>query len=46
MLSGLAPARRRLLLGTLAAVAAVVIALVGMLLGQRTPAGDAAPVPQ
>lgn len=46
MLSGLAPARRRLLLGTLAAVAAVAIALTGVLLGQRTPAGDAAPVPQ
>ena len=46
MFSGLAPARRRLLLGSLAAVVAVVVGLVGTLLGQRPPAGDAAPVAQ
>jgi triacylglycerol lipase len=46
VLSGLAPARRRLLLGSLAAVAAVVIALVGTLLGGRGPARDAPPVAQ
>ncbi len=46
MLSGLAPARRRLLLGSLAAVAAVVIGIAGTVLGNRQSGGDTPPVAQ
>ena len=46
MLSGLAPARRWLLVGTLAAVLAVVLGVVGTVLADREPARDAAPVAQ
>ena len=46
MLSGLAPARRRLVVGSLAAVAAVVVGLAGTVLADRDPVRDAPPVAQ
>jgi triacylglycerol lipase len=46
VLSGLAPARRRLLLGLLAAVLAVVVGIVGTVLGRRAAEPAPAPVAQ
>ena len=46
MLSGLAPARRRLLVGTLAAVLALVLGVVATVLADRQTARNPAPVPQ
>mgnify|MGYP002779022183 CR=1 FL=1 len=46
MLSGLAPARRRLLLGCLAVLAAVAVGLAGVLLGGRAAGPAAGPVAQ
>jgi triacylglycerol lipase len=46
VLSGLAPARRRLLLGSLAAVLAVVVGVVGTVLGNRAAEPTPSPVAQ